>query len=373
MSSFFLSSDQRIFKESLARLLADNWSLDKRRKVGGSEPGYDRELWGKLADLGALGAFLPESAGGTGGGGLDLMIVAEALGKANVVSPFLGSVPFAATLLTKRTELLAGVASGKSVIADAIGEPGSRYDLFHVETRAAKSGSSYRLDGYKAAVPYAGAADWLIVSARTAGQTRDRSGISLFLLDAKRKGVTIKSGPTMDGRRGGEVTLEGVPVSQADVIGDLAALERAVDLTILAQGAEAVGHMRALLDQTVAYTKTREQFGAKLSSFQALQHRMVDMFAATETAASAVQAALARVDSPVSAVDPGQAVLAKLTVDKSARLVGQEAIQLHGGMGMTDDLAAGHHFKRLTMMSLTLADHGKLMERFRDLEQERAT
>jgi alkylation response protein AidB-like acyl-CoA dehydrogenase len=183
----------------------------------------------------------------------------------------------------------------------------------------------------------------------------------------------LTSFTTVDSGRAADLTLASVEVGAEACVGEPGKayphLERAADIATLALCAEAVGHMRTLLDQTVAYTKTRQQFGAALSTFQALQHRMVDMFAATETAASRVQAALARIAGPDSTVDPRDVVLTRMAVDKSARLVGQEAVQLHGGMGMTDDLIVGHHFKRLTMMSLTLADQSKLMDRYRTLEE----
>ena len=184
--------------------------------------------------------------------------------------------------------------------------------------------------------------------------------------------MALRSYATADGGRAADLELRDVEAGATDVLGEpdkgLAALERAVDLAILAQAAEAVGSMRKLQEATVAYAKTRQQFGATLGSFQALQHRMVDMFAAAETAASRVQAALAGVAGPGSPIDPRTAVLTKLHVDKAARLVGQEAVQIHGGMGMTDDLDVGHHFKRLTMMALTFADQGKLEERYRTLQ-----
>ncbi len=260
-----------------------------------------RTVWRKLAEAGALGAFLPESAGGSGGNGLSLMVAMEAFGKACCPSPYPWTVAAAAPLLAAAGDAgsaaLGRIASGEAIATVAFTEPRSRYDLNHVETRAQKRGSGSVLTGKKVAVPYGGGADCVLVSARVSGDTRDPNGIGIFMIDPKAKGVTVKSYLTVDSGRAADIELSNV--ESAGVIGSPgkahALLERAADLATLALCAEAVGHMRALLDMTVAYTKTRQQFGVALSTFQALQHRMVDMFAATETAASRVQASLARI------------------------------------------------------------------------------
>jgi alkylation response protein AidB-like acyl-CoA dehydrogenase len=374
--NFFLGEDQRIFRESLGRWLAEHNSLLERRRLGASDPGFSREAWKGLAEMGVLGAFLPERAGGAGGGGLELMVAMESFGRALFASPYLWTVALAAPLLAGAgkagDELLAGIAEGKTIATVALTEPQSRYDLHDVETRARRSGAGYLISGVKHAVPYAAAADCLVIPARVAGAARDRDGISLFLVPAAAEGLTLESFATADGLRAAHVALHDVALGADGLLGQpdrgLEALQRAVDLAILAQAAEAVGAMRHLLDSTVAYAKTRQQFGATLGSFQALQHRMVDMFAATELASSHVQAAFAGIGGPQDTVDPRAAVLVKLQVDRAARLVGQEAIQIHGGMGMTDDLDVGHHFKRLSMMALTFADQGKLDERYRALQ-----
>ena len=371
---FFLNSDQQLFKESLARTLKDGWTLSERRKLSRSEPGYSTKLWKALAALGAQGAFLPEAAGGAGGNGLDLMVVMEAIGKHLVSGPYAESIALGGALLAKDTKRLAAVAGGESIVIAALTERGSRFDLNHVETRAEKSGSGYKLSGAKLLAPYGGAADWILVPARTAGDTRSTEGITLFLLSRSEKGMTLKSQITSDGRRAASLALEGAVVAADSVVGEpgrgLVPLQRAVDVATLALCAEAVGCMQHLLDATLAYSKVREQFGAKIGSFQALQHRMVDMFTSLETARSNVQAALAKVSGPEDTPDPLDVVLTKLHTDRAARHVGQEAVQLHGGMGMTDDLDVGHYFKRLTMMQQTYADEAQLMERYRALQEK---
>jgi alkylation response protein AidB-like acyl-CoA dehydrogenase len=374
--NFFLGEDQRIFRESLARWLAEHWSLLERRRLAATDPGYSREAWAGLAEMGVLGAFLPERAGGAGGGGPELMIAMEGFGRALFASPYLWTVALAAPLLaaagTAGEELLGRIATGKAIASVALTEAQSRYDLHHVETQARWAGAGYALSGAKQGVPYGAAADFLVVPARTSGDLRDRDGISLFLVPAGAKGLTLTSFATADGLRAADLTLRDVEVGAEALLGSpglgLEPLQCAVDLATLAQAAEAVGAMRSVLDSTVAYAKTREQFGFTLGTFQALQHRMVDMFAATEMAAAHVQAALARISGTEDPVEPRTAVMVKLQVDRAARLVGQEAVQIHGGMGMTDDLDVGHHFKRLTMMALTFADQGKLDERYRTLQ-----
>jgi alkylation response protein AidB-like acyl-CoA dehydrogenase len=374
--SFFLGEDQRIFRESLARWLEENWSVRERQRHGAEDPGFSRKAWKGLAEIGALGAFLPEEAGGAGGGGLELMIAMEAFGRALFTSPFLSTVPLTAPLLAagspQAQALLGKIAGGEAIVSVALTEPRGRYDLNHVETQAERRGKGYLLSGAKRGVPYAAAADWIVLPARSAGEAREGHGITLFLVEAGRKGMTLRSHATADGGRAAELELRELEAEESDVLGEpgkgLELLQHAVDLAILAQCAEAVGAMRRLQESTVAYAKTREQFGQTLGSFQALQHRMVDMFAAAESSASRVQAALARITGLTSPVDPRDAVLTKLYVDKAARFVGQEAVQIHGGMGMTDDLDVGHHFKRLAMMALTFADQGKLDERYRALQ-----
>jgi len=374
--TFFLGEDQRIFRESLARFFEANWSLAQHRRLADGEPGFSRDAWTKLAELGALGAFLPERADGAGGGGLELMTAMEALGRALFISPYLWTVVLASSLLSavgkKGDALLADIAAGKAIIGVALIEPRSRYDLNHVETRARRDGAGYLLSGKKRGVLYAGAADVVVVPARTSGEARDHDGISLFLVRTKTPGLALHSFATADGGRAADLELNDVRLADDALLGEvgkgLPLLERAVDLAIVAQAAEAVGCMRHLLDSTVSYAKTREQFGAKIGSFQALQHRMVDMFAATELATSHVQSVLSRISGPDDALDPRDAIMVKLQVDKAARLVGQEAIQIHGGMGMTDDLDVGHYVKRLTMMALTFADRDKLQERYRALQ-----
>src|SRR5262245_14717584 len=209
--SFFLGEDQRIFRESLARWLEEHWSLRERLKLAGEDPGFSREAWKGLAEIGAVGAFLPESVGGAGGGGLELMVAMEALGRALFASPFLWTVALASPLLAAAgkggEELLGRVAAGEAIVTVALTEPRGRYDLHHVETRGLRQGKGYRISGTKPGVPYGAAADWIIVPARTAGETRAGDGITLFLLEAGRKGLALRSHATPDGGRAADLDL----------------------------------------------------------------------------------------------------------------------------------------------------------------------
>src|SRR5579885_161346 len=270
--SFFLGEEQRIFRESLTRWLEEHWSLAERRRLAEADPGYSREAWAGLAEIGALGAFLPESAGGIGGGGLALMVAMEAFGRALFASPYLWTVALAAPLLAasggRGAALLGKIAEGSAVVSAALTEPRARYDLHHVETRAERSGGRYRISGEKRFVPYGAAAGWIVIPARSAGGPRDREGISLFLIDTGRRGIAMRSYATADGGRAADVSLDGVEADHDDVLGEAGRgfqlLARAVDLAILAQAAEAVGAMRRLQESTLAYAKTREQFGSAL-------------------------------------------------------------------------------------------------------------
>jgi alkylation response protein AidB-like acyl-CoA dehydrogenase len=297
---------------------------------------------------------LPEAYGGLGGGPVETMIIAEEFGKALVVEPYIstaivgGGTIARAGSAAQKEEWLAKIAGGETIIAFAFAEPQSRHDLADVAVAAKKQGEGYVLSGQKSVVLGAPWADTLLVTARAAGGRREQSGIGLFLIDKKAKGVTTRDFATVDGGRASEIAFENVA---AEPLGDpetgFPTLERAADEAIAAHTAEALGCMRVLLDATVAYSKTRKQFGQPIGRFQALQHRMVDMFVALEQSVSSVMLATLKLDTQ----ERGKWVsAAKAQIGKAGRKIGQEAIQIHGGMGMTDELSVGHYFKRLTML-----------------------
>ncbi|UVO51595.1 acyl-CoA dehydrogenase [Sphingomonas sp. SUN019] len=349
---FSLSDEQAMLRDSVTRYLADH-PFDPKRKRD------DVAMWRDFAvRLGILGAALPESAGGFGGGAVETMIVMEALGEALVTAPYLETVVIAGGLLKRlpgerAASLLAKIVNGEATVALAAFEAGGRHALEAVTTTAAADGNGWVLNGTKAVIVGAPAADHLLITARTA------DGLSLFLADRDATGLTRHDYRLIDDRPAADVTLHNVrAVLLGDDGGALPLLEQVRDEAIAALCAEAAGVMKRMLADTVAYTKERKQFGQPLSSFQALQHRMVDMFMAVEQATSA--AYLATLNLNVDATTRTRAIAAaKATVSDGIRFVGQNAVQLHGAMGMTDELAVGHYFKRATVIEQQFgaADH----------------
>lgn len=350
-----LSWEQQQLKDTLAKLVA------------GVKPGRDwRATWGQLAELGVLGLPIGEASGGAGGSGADAMVVLEALGRGPVATPYLAAVVLAGGLIDlaasddQRRRILPGLAAGESLPAFAHTERAARYDLAQVATRAAKRGDGYVLDGRKEIVPWADVADHLVVSARIAGETVSRQGIALFLVDPRAPGVAVRGYPTVDGHRAGDVTLEGVVVGAADVLPEpgaaLPLIERAVDRAAAGACAEAAGAMAALYELTLGYAKQRRQFGATIGSFQAVQHRLVDMFMGVETTRSMAALAAIAADRADAASRLKDIAAAKAHVARWSRFVAQQGVQLHGAIAMTDEYPAGRYFKRLTALELLFGD-----------------
>jgi alkylation response protein AidB-like acyl-CoA dehydrogenase len=373
--TLFPTEDQRQFAASVDRFLADAYGFDVRRRVVAGEAGFEEDHWRGLAELGALGVLVAEEDGGSGGGAPDGAVVMEAIGRRLFASPYLATAILGADLLRHaapdtRRELLGGIAAGRVRTAFAFAEPGGRYNPADVATTARREGSGWRLDGAKGVVFFAGAAHKLIVTARTGGGRRDAAGIGLFVVDARAQGVERRDYPTIDGGRAAEIALEGARAEA--VIGDpggaLPLVEHAIDLGAAMVCAEAVGAMSRLYETTLAYLKTRKQFGATIGSFQALQHRMVDVYTQLELARS-----MAAVAAAAMALPPAERArdvsAAKVAVDRAGRHVSQEAIQLHGGMGMTDELDVGHYAKRVTMIATTFGDVPHHLARFRGLAE----
>jgi pimeloyl-CoA dehydrogenase small subunit len=355
---FSFTEEQSMLRDTVASYLADHYDFDKRRAAVSKEPGWRPEVWKAFAEeLGILGAPFSEDLGGLGGGPIDNMIVMEEFGKALVVEPYLGTVVIGGGFLKHSghagaADLIGGIIEGKNLFAFAQAEPQSRYNLASVATTAKKDGAGWILNGHKAVVMGAPFATHLFVTARTSGAERDAGGISVFLVDKAAKGVTTRDYPTVDGNRASEVYFENVSVGADALIGSadngLPLVEKVVDETIAAMCAEACGVLSKLHTGTVEYTKQRKQFGAPISSFQVLQHRMVDMFINVEQAISMTYMANIKVTDEAERAKAISA--AKVQIGKACRFVGQNAIQLHGGMGMTDEMAIGHYFKRATMI-----------------------
>jgi alkylation response protein AidB-like acyl-CoA dehydrogenase len=358
---FTLTKEQELLRDGLAKFLANRYDLATSRASAKTGAGWQPKIWHSFAEeLGILGATLPESDGGIGGGPVELMIVTEALGHALVVEPFIDTVVFGAGLLhrgggERAAAVLEQIIAGEAVTAFAAIEPSSGYNYSDVTTTARKDGDSWIINGSKEVVSSAPLANHLLVTARTDGDRRDTDGISLFLVDfdssAPADGLTVQSYRTIDDRQASDVTFTDVRVPADALIGAEGrawdSIDRAVDEATAAIASEAVGLMRKVLTDTVEYAKQRQQFGQAIGSFQALQHRMVDMYMELEQSTAAVYLAVLNLDG--DRLDRALAVsAAKATIGRSARFIGQNAVQLHGGMGMTEELAIGHYFKRLT-------------------------
>jgi pimeloyl-CoA dehydrogenase small subunit len=363
---FDLSEEQRLLKDSIDGLLADAYDFDKRKKYMAEKGGWSRAIWSKLAEQGLLGLPFSEEDGGFGAGGVETMIVMEAMGRALVLEPYLATVVLAGGFLrhggsaAQKTAHLPGIIDGSKTFAFAQLEKQSRYDLFDVATSAKKKGDGYVIDGEKFVVLNGENADTLIVTARTSGGQRDRSGIGVFIVPADAKGITRKGYPTQDGLHAADITFTGVEVGADSVIGDaangLALVERVVDEARIALCAEAVGLMDESLNTTVEYIKTRKQFGVPIGSFQSLQHRASDMFVALEQARSMSMFATMAAEFDDAKERATAIAAAKVQIGKSGKFIGQQAIQLHGGIGMTMEAKIGHYFKRLTMIETTFGD-----------------
>jgi len=356
------TEEQELLRSSVQRLLRDQYDFEARRKIVASEEGFSRKQWAAFAELGLLAAPFSEGAGGLGGGPLSTMIVMHEFGRHLVVEPFVETVVLAGGLIEhagsqeQQQSFIPDIIDGSKIWTLAWTEKASRFDLAHVATRARREGSDYVLTGAKTAVIAAPWADYLIVSARTSGDDRERSGVSLFVVDRRATGVDLQSFKTIDGRRAAEVSLRDVRGQLLGVEGEgVAALEACRDRAIGALCAEAVGAIGELNSATLEYSKTRKQFGTTIGSFQVLQHRMVDMFIAHQEALSLMQhlsLSLSDGDAGLSRLASG----AKSKIGYAGKFVADQAVQLHGGMGMTDELNVGHYFKRLSSINIQFGD-----------------
>src|SRR5437868_839714 len=363
---FDLSEEQRLLKESVDGLLGSSYEFEQRKKYMAEKGGWSKSAWNKLAEQGLLGLPFSEDDGGFGAGAVETMIVMEALGKALVLEPYLPTVVIGGGFLRRggsaeqKAAHISGIIDGSKSFAFAQLEKNSRYDLNDVLTSAKKKGGAYVIDGEKFVVINGENADTLVVTARTNGGQRDKSGIGVFLVPANSKGVTKKCYPTQDGLHAADITFTGVEVGSEAAIGDpdgaLPLIERVVDEARTAMCAEAVGAMDESLKTTIEFLKTRKQFGVPIGSFQTLQHRAADMFVAVEQARSMSMFATMASDFDDARERATAVAAAKVQIGKSAKFVGQQAIQLHGGIGMTQEAKIGHYFKRLTIIENTLGD-----------------
>jgi len=371
--NFDFSEEQIMLRDSVARFVQDDYDFDTRRRIAGSEEGISREHWSTFAELGWLSVPFAEEHGGFGGGPVDLMVLMEEFGKGLVLEPFLPTVVMFGGLLrhagsaAQQAEMIPRIIEGNCLGAVAYLERQSRYELCDVASTATPEGDGYVLNGEKVAVLGGASADTFIVTARTEGAQCDRTGISLFLVPADAEGLERVSYAMMDGQRVANLRLDGVRVGAQALLGEqgsgLSLLEALALETSVAVGAEALGIMGALNQKTLEYTKTREQFGVAIGSFQALQHRMVDTFMSYEQAKSLLYRAVCALEK--NDEDPALDVHAmRALLDKASRHIYAEAIQLHGGMGLTDEMDIGHYAKRLMMLNTVFGDGDYHQARF---------
>lgn len=362
---FSLSNEQRIFRGSVERVVADFYPFDRRQTIVATPQGFLDKHWRILAELGWMAAPFPERYGGLNGGPIELMLIAEQFGRRLVTLPYLSTVVLGGHALlfaaseAQRAEFLPRIADGSLKAALAFAERQARYDLCDVATTARRESDGYVIEGQKDVVFFGQAADLMIIAARTSGSQRSPAGITLFLVPADANGLTRTAYCTQDGGRATNFRFDGVHVGPRNVLGEtdagLAVLERVVDHAIAFVCAEAVGSMWAIYETTLDYLKTREQFGRTLGSFQALQHRMVDVYIKCELAQSMVYEVTLNLDKD-PAIRRRAASAAKYAIGRYSREVGEEGIQLHGGIGMTMDVPVGHHLKRLMMINASFGD-----------------
>jgi len=360
---FTLVEEEQMLADVVGRFVEKEYDFEARRRLASTQQGWSVTHWSTLAEMGVLALNVPQDHGGLDAGPIENMLVMEAFGRGLVLEPFVSSAVIGAKLIgragheSRKAQLLSRIADGNLKTALATLEPGARFDLWNVATRAERTRDGFLLNGRKGVVLHGDSADILLVSARTSGEQTDRHGITLFAVDARAQGVGIKGFPALDGQRVAEVVLEDVRVDPQSVIGTLdegyPLLEWTVDQGIFALCAEAVGAMSRLSDLTFEYLRTRKQFGSPIGKFQSLQHRAADILTAVEQAKSIVYFAAAKLGEDDDLAAHRAVVAAKALIGRSARFVAQQAVQLHGGMGMTDELAVGWYVKRLTCIDMT--------------------
>ena len=357
--NFELSEEQKMIQQSVERFVQENYDLPKRVEISSKDPGYSKDYWGSMAELGWLGLPFNEEDGGFGGNQIDTLVIMEQFGKGLVLEPFLANVVLGGGAIQMggseelKKEILPSLIEGTKQVTLAYAEQQSRFDLEDVATSARLDGDKYIINGQKSMVLNAESADHLVIVTRTSGGQVDEEGITLFLVDSDTKGLEKLNFPTVDGLRASEITLENVEVGIERIIGDIdkgfEILKAVSNNGILALCAEAVGAMEILYKDTVEYTQQREQFDHPLSDFQVLQHRMVDMFMEYEQCKSLLfRATMETIQDPEMAQKTIHAL--KHLIGKSGIFVGENAVQLHGGMGVTEELRIGHFFKRLLVI-----------------------
>jgi alkylation response protein AidB-like acyl-CoA dehydrogenase len=360
------SPEQLQLRDSVERFVRDEYDFTRRRKIAAADPGHDEACWKRYAEFGWLAVPFEENDGGIGGGPADVGLVMEGVGRGLLLEPYLASVVLGGGMLAalgsaaQKAEWLQPMIAGECKLALAFAEPGSRYELSHCETRVERKGGRLRVSGRKTLVHGGAAADAFVVVARSAGAAGDEAGLTVLVVPAGAEGLSVRRYAMQDGTRAADLVFDDVPVPASGMLGEeggaYPALELVIDQAIAAVASEAVGAMGALVEATLQHLKTRKQFGRPIGTNQALQHRMVDMVVALEEARSmALYGALMLTEQDARRRRKALSAT-KIEIDRTARLVGQEAVHLHGGMGVTDELAVGHHFKRLSMIGVSFGD-----------------
>ena len=373
-----LSEEQRLLGDAANRFIAGRYTFEARRGYLQSREGFSRDIWREFADLGWLGLSVPEDFGGLGTGAIETGLVMEAFGRALVVEPYLSTAVIAASLIAElgsdqqKSEMLPAIAEGKAIHAFAQAEPQARFALDNVATKAVRAGDGWRLSGEKTHVMGAPWADTLLVTARISGGQGDRSGIGVFVVQAKASGLSATDFQTLDGARASNIVLKDTPATLLGSNEDaLPAIEKTVDKTMAAMASEALGCMQVLLDTTIAYTKQRIQFGKPLADNQVLRHRMASMAVKLEEARASALNAVLNVDA-----DPVTRALAassaKVKVGRAGRFIAEHAVQLHGGMGVTEELNVGVYFKRLMAIDVIFGSPEFHLQRHVQLSRRQA-
>ena len=375
--NFEHSEDRRMLADSLNRFVSEQFTTEQRNTVAYGAAGHSPQLYAQLADIGAIGALFPESAGGLGGAGFDISLVFECLGRGLLTEPLLGALLVGQGLVlagnAEQQALLPDIIEGKLLAAFAHDEPGSHYERSNVSTQADKSTNGWVLNGAKGVVSFGEQAQWLLVSARVSGEQFDEQGIALFLVPGDAKGLSWRSYQRFDGGRASELKLDNVPLGEGALLGTtadgFAVLGRIFDYALLALASESIGAMDVAKQFTLEYLQTRKQFGVPIGSFQALQHRMADLLLEVEQARSSVINAAAAIDEPESIARSKALAAAKYTVGRIGTLVAEECIQLHGGIGMTWELPFAHYAKRLVMIDHQFGDEDHHLARYIELNR----
>ena len=378
---FSFSPEQVLLQDSANKFVGDHGDVPRHRRLCKTDKGYDPDTWRQFAELGWLGVPFSDAQGGIGGGAVDVMVLSEALGRGLLREPFLSTVITCGGFLrhggsaAQQQRYIPGIIAGEHQWAFACAEPGAGYDLATPRCQAAAGTGGFHINGSKIAVLNGHCADFLVVTAGTAQGGRENGGLSLFIVDTTVPGVSVEPFSAVDGSRGANIGLRDVWVDAQNVLGApgaaLPLVEKVIDDSILAMGGEALGAMQVLLDTTVEYARTREQFGQPIGKFQALQHRMAEMYLKVEEMRSLLYNAAIQLDD-----DSAEAALAcaglKVKLAEAGRFVSQQAVQLHGGIGMTDELVVGHHFKRLLLLSRLYGDESYYLQRYAELAREQA-